>query len=148
MKELRNWGDLEEFGISHLTGEACSLGQRSLCDVTKRGQQVLQNLLGCELKLSDNWNSGSPHDPHIGSIMLPREWFQAVALWCLLSKGAVYAEVWIMKNGSVRGMIFDDLALEQETGYWRQHEDQILRKYTNRSNSLQREIHAFTGRLV
>jgi len=36
MKHVRDWGDLRQFGIDMLTGEACALST-SLVDVTERG---------------------------------------------------------------------------------------------------------------
>jgi len=149
MKELRNWGDLSEFGIERLTGEACTLGYRGLCDVTRRGANIVRDLLGAiQLDLPNNWNSGSVSDPHVGSIMLPHEMFAPLALWCLLSQSK-FAEVWIMTNGTVRGMTDDDLRLESEIGYWEQHADQIQRKFQNETNNpVRRNVHAFTGRLV
>jgi hypothetical protein len=149
MKELSSWGHLHEFGIDCLTGEACAVGNRLLCDVTKRGKMILETMLGSELTLKENWNSGaSKYDPHIGSIMLPRQMFSAVAIWCLFSAGTEYAEVWAMTDGTVRGLTIGDLVLDDETGYWDRHADQIGCKYKNTNQPEYRNQHAMSGRIV
>ena len=38
MKSIRRWDDLCAHGIVPLTGEACGLSYRILCDVTARGK--------------------------------------------------------------------------------------------------------------
>ena len=39
MKSIRCWDDLSKHGIIPLTGEACGLSYRILCDVTATGQE-------------------------------------------------------------------------------------------------------------
>ena len=39
MKSIRCWDDLSPFGIVPLTGEACGLSYRILCDVTAAGKE-------------------------------------------------------------------------------------------------------------
>lgn len=65
--------------VSHvLTGEACGLSYRILCDVTAKGKKILEKALDvAQLGLRENWNHGSPDEPHIGayvadSVMWPR----------------------------------------------------------------------------
>lgn len=71
MLTINGWNDLRQFGIDVLTGEACGLSYRLLCDVTKEGKQTLEKALGViALELADNWNNGSATDPHVGSVML------------------------------------------------------------------------------
>lgn len=41
MKTVRRWDDLAEFGIVPLTGEACGLMYRILCDLTDRGKRIV-----------------------------------------------------------------------------------------------------------
>lgn len=40
MKTIARWADMESFGIEPLTGEACSLMLRTLCDLTASAEQV------------------------------------------------------------------------------------------------------------
>ncbi len=68
MKSIRSWDDLSAHGIVPLTGEACGLSYRILCDVTARGKKTLEKALGvAQLGLQDNWNHGSADDAHVGS---------------------------------------------------------------------------------
>jgi len=68
MQKITCWDDLRPYGIAILTGEACGLSYRILCDVTERGKQTIQKALGItSLGLPDNWNHGDPNDPPIGS---------------------------------------------------------------------------------
>jgi hypothetical protein len=40
MKTISNWDALREYGIDALTGEACSLMYRILCDLTQNGKRI------------------------------------------------------------------------------------------------------------
>ena len=58
-------------GLVPLTGEACGLSYRILCDVTARGKKTLEKALSiAQLGLHENWNHGNADDPHVGSLML------------------------------------------------------------------------------
>ncbi len=92
MKTIARWSDLETLGINPLTGEACSLGYRILCDLTARGKAIVERCLSVEIR-SGNWNSGSKDDPHVASIMLTVEMLQPLAVFALLESGC--GEVWI-----------------------------------------------------
>lgn len=81
---IRGWKDLESFGIIYLTGEACNINARLLCDVTKSGKELLESHFGCELVLRPNYNNGTTQDPHIGSILLPRGFWQHIGIFALL----------------------------------------------------------------
>ena len=64
MHRINCWDDMHQFGIELLTGEACGLSYRLLCDVTQRGKLTIQKALGVEnLGLPDNWNRGDPREP-------------------------------------------------------------------------------------
>ena len=66
MKTINCWDDLTQYGIVPLTGEACGLMYRILCDVTGGGKSVLEKALGvAELKLPESWNCGSDDDPSV-----------------------------------------------------------------------------------
>ena len=74
MKVISSWDHLRAFGIDALTGEACGLGFRILCDVTAKGKKVLEKCLGTpSLTLYESWNRGSQADPHVGCVMLVPE---------------------------------------------------------------------------
>ena len=71
MKSIRCWDDLSAHGIIPLTGEACGLSYRILCDVTSQGKKTLEKSLGvAQLGLHENWNHGSADDPHVGSYVV------------------------------------------------------------------------------
>ena len=40
------WRDLAEYGIEVLTGEACRIGARYLCDLDERGARIVRSLMG------------------------------------------------------------------------------------------------------
>lgn len=86
MRSVQNWSDLEQFGIKHLTGEACSYALRILCDVTESGKYLVEAFFGetIEIRRGSNWNSGNKDDPHVGSILLPRHILTELAAFCLL----------------------------------------------------------------
>jgi hypothetical protein len=85
MKTINCWDDLTQYGIFPLTGEACGLMYRILCDVTAQGKRILEKALGIpDLKLPESWNCGSEHDPHVGSIMLARDVLPFVGVFALL----------------------------------------------------------------
>ena len=85
MKVLSNWRHLEEYGIFMLTGEACAMGMRLLCDLTAEGVDWVSSFLGAgEIdrdQWPDNWNSGEDDNPHIASVMLlPNAFLSLVVL--------------------------------------------------------------------
>jgi hypothetical protein len=87
MKTISSWPDLRPYGIDILTGEACGLMYRILCDVNENGKKVIEKVFDVELKMPENWNSGA-----VGSIMLPYEMFVPFAIFALLESGC--KEVW------------------------------------------------------
>jgi len=83
MRSIKSLYDLEEFGIIPLTGEACSLNMRVLCDLTKQGCEIFQECYG--LKGGDIFQDGV--NSGVASIMLPREAWQSLGVFALLSNG-------------------------------------------------------------
>ena len=86
MKTISHWDGLREFGIDLLTGEACSLMYRLLCDLTQNGKRIVERCLSVQIQ-SENWNGGSKDDPHVASIMLTQEMFVPLAVFALLESG-------------------------------------------------------------
>jgi len=85
--------DLSQFGIHCLTGEACAIGTRLLCDLTKTGVQTIEAAFGlprarqtqhdgtqAATSFAENWNGGSESDPHLASIMLGRGMVKDIAI--------------------------------------------------------------------
>lgn len=103
MKTIDCWDDLRPCGIIALTGEACGLSYRLLCDVTAGGKALLEKVFSVpELRLAENWNRGDPDDPHIGSIMLTPEMRTPIGVFALLESGCT--EVWLYQNGGLLGV--------------------------------------------
>ena len=110
MKTVSNWDALREFGIDALTGEACSLMYRILCDLTQNGKRIVERCLSVHIQ-SENWNSGSKEDPHVASIMLTQEMIVPLAVFALLESGC--REVWVT-DGAAIGVESDDSDEEVE----------------------------------
>lgn len=138
MKTIAKWSDLETFGIIPLTGEACSLMYRILCDITTEGKRVIERCLSCELKPPENWNSGA-----IGSIMLVPEMLIPIAVFALLENG--YSECWVIGD-SVIGIEATDR--EEETQRLLKHyQDKHPRRFAYHGQHQDRNRHQMTGRV-
>ncbi len=98
MKTVADWSALGEFGIVALTGEACSLMYRLLCDLTARGKRIVECCLSVEIA-SESWNSGSKDDPHLASIMLTHEMIVPLGVFALLDSGC--REVWVTDRAAI-----------------------------------------------
>jgi hypothetical protein len=85
---IREWRDLEKYGIDVLTGEACGYSLRLLCDLTASGCELMRSFLGGHVGIAhgSNWNSGSKTDPHIASVLLPRGILDELAAFVLLER--------------------------------------------------------------
>lgn len=78
LSEHEFWAYLREQGIIPLTGEACGLGMRQLCDVTEAGVALLDRFFGGVQLTSANCNSGAAR-----SIMLPRQTLAELVTFCM-----------------------------------------------------------------
>jgi len=83
-KKLNHLRDLREYGIIALTGEACGLSMRTLCDLTPAGLQNIRDFFSMKIEHGNNWNHG---DGQIASIMLPRGIEQELMAYFLLAEG-------------------------------------------------------------
>lgn len=143
MKRIDDMKGLEAYGIDALTGESDTHMYRILCDVTQKGKKIIERTLATELVLSENWNSGSKDDPHIGSLLLPTEFVPSIAVFCLLTDQDI-AEVWLLKGGSAVGFGGDDGDLKEAL---RQHyEGNIRHVFYPRPSD--RNVHQMTGRMA
>ena len=145
MKSIACWEDLNEFGIVPLTGEACGLMYRILCDVTARGKKTVEKALGLpEVKLHENWNRGSEADPHVGSVMLGPELLSFLGVFALLDAGC--REVWLTKGNSLMGIEPSDDPDRVEA--LRQfHGDKLLRRFAYGGTAGDRNQHMMSGRI-
>ena len=98
MKTISCWDHLGPYGVLALTGEACSLGYRLLCDLTENGKRIVERCLSVHIE-SENWNHGSDAAPHIASIMLTHEMLMPLAVFALLESGC--HEVWTTGGAAI-----------------------------------------------
>ena len=144
MKTINSWGGLLPYGIDCLTGEACGLSYRLLCDVTRKGGQVLAKAFGVtDFCLKPAWNRGGEGEAeHIGSIMLAPECLTLVSVFALLESGCM--EVLALPRGGVVGIEASDErtlrdALVEQHG--------PMRRYAYRGTAGDRNVHQMSGRV-
>lgn len=83
---ISNWNDLGRYGVVYLTAESCALGLRVLCDVNAMGRDLVCRTFSIlPAGLSESWNSGPDADPHVGSILLPRDSAEFLSIFALLN---------------------------------------------------------------
>ena len=144
MKTLRSWNDLMPFGIDPLTGEACGLMYRILCDVTDKGRRVIQKCFGFpDLSLAAPWNRGTEKEPHTGSLMLAPEMLVPIGIFALLEAGC--KEVWLFKDGTLAGIEATDQPDYIEA--WKQaHAGDFARRFAYQGTAGDRNVHMMSGR--
>jgi hypothetical protein len=138
MKTVSCWDHLRPYGIDALTGEACSLMYRLLCDITEQGKRVIEKCLSCELRPPENWNAGA-----VGAIMLTPEMLVPIAVFALLEAGC--REVYVI-GGAVVGIEADDAEAEVQT-LLRHHEGQVGRRFAYHGPHRDRNQHQMSGRV-
>lgn len=99
MYQLNSIRDLEQFGIIPLTGEACSIGMRMLCDLTTQGKAIVEECFGVTCSQS-NWNSGAGGAPHVASVLIPHDGWQSIGVVAVFRRNCDVAAVY---HGSVVG---------------------------------------------
>lgn len=145
MKTIHCWDDLSAYGIVPLTGEACGLSYRILCDVTARGKKTLEKALSvAQLGLHENWNRGNPDDPHIGSVRLAPDLLPFVGVFALLESGC--RDVWLTKGRGVIGIEPDDSADVVER-LQRLHASDLCRRFRYAGTASDRNQHVMSGRV-
>jgi len=138
---VRNWLDLEHFGIRYLTGEADSTGTRILLDLTEEGAALVEEYLGgtVGIRRGTNWNSGA-----VASVMLPRSGFKPLAVFCLLRENPVAV---VFRDGAVAGFGTDRREAVDGVG-----SGFVIERYGSwdrtPSRSPLRNVHAMSGRVV
>ena len=140
MKTVSTWNHLREFGIDLLTGEACSLGYRVLCDLTQRGKCIVERCLGVQIQ-SENWNHGSDDDPHVASIMLTQDMFVPLAVFALLESG--YRECWLSLNAviGIESSEGSDVVERLKESY------RLARRFSYHGPNQDRNQHQMSGRV-
>ena len=135
VKTITSWNDLSAYGITVLTGEACGLSYRLLCDLTESGKQIVEKCLDVAIAPAEPWNRGA-----IGSIMLAHEFLIPLGIFALLESGCT--EVW--RNGSVLiGVEPNDPDNQVERAL-----SCALRRYAYDGTAGSRNVHQMSGRVV
>jgi hypothetical protein len=133
---------LSKLGFDLLTGEACGLGARILCDVTASGRQLLTVVLGLTgLVPANAWN----HRPGtIGSVMIPHEMFTPLIIFGMLRDPQVQA-VYLTEDG-VYGMTSDEEIRQLDEADW----IKVTRRFHRRGTAPGglRHVHVMSGRIV
>lgn len=140
MKTVCRWSELEQFGIIVLTGEACSLMYRLLCDLTAQGKRIVERCLSVEIA-SENWNSGSANHPHVASIMLTHEMLQPLAVFALLEAGC--REVWVTESAAIG---VEDVDSDAEVDRMK-HVSKPHRRFAYHGPHSDRNQHQMSGRV-
>lgn len=149
----------DHLGINPLTGEACALSMRILCDLSTEGAALIREYLGLpvDCELSPAWNSMVAGNPAVASIMIERNAFPGLVHFALLRAGFRYV---YGRDDSAASSGFNDADLtdypdlqgyidgtSQSAGF-----DQGARLYRNpRSTGPSvgtRHIHAMSGRSI
>jgi len=145
MKRIDCWNDLTPFGIEILTGEACGLSYRYLCDVTENGRKVLSVAFGIpEFALAEPWNSGPEADRHVGSIMLANSMLAPIGVFALLENGC--SEVLLFKSGIMLGI--EPADPPDNVKFWEENfKPDLARKFSYRGTAGSRNRHAMSGRI-
>lgn len=79
--ELGERNNLYKIGIDILTGEACGLSMRLLCDIDNHAQTLINNFLGGIDFLAPGWNSDNKK-----SLMLTRNFLHDIEIFSLASQ--------------------------------------------------------------
>lgn len=141
MKTITCWNDLAPYGIDVLTGEACGLSYRLLCDVTAQGKAILEKLFSIpSIGLAENWNQGDP--PHIGSIMLAPELLFPLGIFALLEAGCT--EVWRLPDRLVG---IEPTDSPEEVAALKDVYREPVRRFAYRGTAGDRHIHRMSGRI-
>jgi hypothetical protein len=145
MKSIRCWDDLSRYGIVPLTGEACGLSYRILCDVTAAGKKIIEKALDvAQLGLRENWNHGNTDDPHIGCVMLAPDLLPFLGVFALLESGC--REVWLTKSRQVLGIEADDTP-DRTDALHRYCGDELARRFAYAGTAGDRNQHVMSGRV-
>ena len=146
MKSFNCVGEMDQFGLQCLTGEACGLGMRLLFDVTEPGRKLLEKFFGVnQLILPQDWNGGEA----VGSIMLAADQCTPIAIMGMLEQGCI--EVWQQfENNERTGFLFgleneEELKLAGENMTCWPNVTYRHWKYHGTAGS--RNVHAMSGRI-
>ena len=143
-KVISNWQDLEQYGIMALTGEACTLSMRLLCDLTQEGANVVTRFLGGGLTFNEGfaWNSRG-----VTSVMLPTNIYPELGAFCLHVVDG-YQTVCKMPMGVVVGVDVAKLVHWINTEWQEKTPWQVAVKMMCQANEIERYYTAMPGSIA
>jgi hypothetical protein len=146
VKTITSIAGLGAYGIEPLTGEACGLSYRILCDITEASRKILAKAFGIPgFSLAEPWNRGTADNPHVGSIMLAPEQFTFLGIFALLESGCT--EVWLTRDGGLIGIEPADTAESIEANRQMAGE-RLVHSFVYRGTAGDRNVHVMSGRVV
>jgi len=92
---------LRQHGVELLTGEACGLGMRILCDLSESAALHIGAMLGGAVPSAPNWNSGAAK-----SMLIPRSLLPDIVVYFMLALEG-YEVAQVTEDGAVMGMSMD-----------------------------------------
>lgn len=148
-KPVYSFGDLRQFGIANLTGEACAYSMRQLCDVNEDGKALLEAYFGIGLQLGDRYNSEVFGKPSVGSLMLNSFSAQDIAQFAFFRAGAL--AVVVTNDRDMHG-VFDEERLKAYEDYVEKYpkSTSLRRNFALNSTAPRvgdRMVHTATGRV-
>lgn len=118
---FRTLRDAEQFGISPITGEACNLSLRKLCDVNAAGLALLEDYLRTTITLQDPTNSSVDGKPTVGCLLLAPAVLRDIARYGMASSGALAVVESI--DGTLTP-VYDQAYLDRYSAMVDSHEEQ------------------------
>jgi hypothetical protein len=99
MTILDGWKDLEQYGISFLTGEADAYSLRALCSLNEDGVKLMESFLSVKVN-KDPWSNYKINGKEtVASIMIPYSIYRDLATFCLFHvdnfQEVVINDMWI-----------------------------------------------------
>jgi hypothetical protein len=103
MKCFRCGDDLKDVGIDLLTGEACGLAMRVLCNLNEEGVKLWETFTRSTCDTKNAWNDGH------ASVMIPHSMFRDLWIFGQVMKGVryvfiggyVFGKEWVTKEYTV-----------------------------------------------
>lgn len=168
MITIFNMLDMQQFGLTYLTGESCSYTMRVLWDLNDDGVELIADFLGiphhavyadeqcgtvvvpAKGMLAKNWNSMVGEKKAVASIMLPQAIIPELARFALFRHGC--AVVFHAEAGGIYGMLPKELhMLENAKSAYAgtMHTNPFMRKEVEMRGdpATGRNVHLMSGRV-
>lgn len=148
MKTISSFRDLQNYGINPLTGEACSLSMRTLCDLSDSGRQLLATFLGApDLDcFPENWNTHVGNEAAVCSAMLTRATLRDLCIFALFVKDECTAV--LERGGTFTGLTVSDEYCERYMSIAREQGSGYTIHINHAAARTDRNTHAATGRTI